>query len=248
MERGEEGRVHSGFTNGSIHHHESIDDSEIVEVNDVEKSEITCLEIDDSSRKGDNANKWEERTVNPDCIHASNPYHSCTEFCFKKMAEGKNRNKRRDQPVQNGERSKEQEQEWELMVGRGRRNVDPLCVNASNPYHVCAEYCTNKRTMNTARKPTWGGRSDKKEGLDIGQNRKVDPRCVNASNPYHVCADNCFQKMHEKGQAERVVVGEHKKGSSNVLERKDVHPKCVNASNPYHKCAECCFQRIKDAS
>ncbi|KAF8380818.1 hypothetical protein HHK36_028312 [Tetracentron sinense] len=31
----------------------------------------------------------EERRVHPDCINASNPYHECVEFCFKRIAEAK---------------------------------------------------------------------------------------------------------------------------------------------------------------
>ncbi|KAF2551210.1 hypothetical protein F2Q68_00033846 [Brassica cretica] len=30
-----------------------------------------------------------ERRVHPDCINASNPYHECVEYCFKKIAEAK---------------------------------------------------------------------------------------------------------------------------------------------------------------
>lgn len=33
--------------------------------------------------------KLEERTVHPDCINASNPYHECSEYCFRKIAEAK---------------------------------------------------------------------------------------------------------------------------------------------------------------
>lgn len=29
------------------------------------------------------------RRVHPDCINASNPYHECVEYCFKKIAEVK---------------------------------------------------------------------------------------------------------------------------------------------------------------
>ncbi|XP_010276933.1 PREDICTED: pre-mRNA-splicing factor syf2-like [Nelumbo nucifera] len=31
----------------------------------------------------------EERRVHPDCINASNPYHECVEYCFRKIAEAK---------------------------------------------------------------------------------------------------------------------------------------------------------------
>ncbi|XP_008808126.1 uncharacterized protein LOC103720282 [Phoenix dactylifera] len=190
----------------------------------------------------------EEERVHPDCVNSSNPYHQCTEICFKKIGDAKDPNKRRDRSVQNGERRKDQEQG--IMASGVRGNVDPLCVNASNPYHICAEYCSNKRTTEATRKQTGGGRSvDNKEGFDMGQNRKVDPKCINASNPYHICADYCFQKMHEKERAKTgkpVVVGGQKKDGLNMLERRDVHPKCVKASNPYHKCAEYCFQGINE--
>ncbi|KAF5745348.1 putative Pre-mRNA-splicing factor syf2 [Tripterygium wilfordii] len=33
----------------------------------------------------------EERRVHPDCINASNPYHECVEYCFRKIAEVKAR-------------------------------------------------------------------------------------------------------------------------------------------------------------
>lgn len=29
--------------------------------------------------------------VHPDCINASNPYHECVEYCFKRIAEAKSR-------------------------------------------------------------------------------------------------------------------------------------------------------------
>lgn len=31
----------------------------------------------------------ENRRVHPDCINASNPYHECVEYCFRKIAEAK---------------------------------------------------------------------------------------------------------------------------------------------------------------
>ncbi|GAB4838544.1 hypothetical protein Ancab_028090 [Ancistrocladus abbreviatus] len=33
----------------------------------------------------------EERQVHPDCINASNPYHECVDYCFRKIAEAKAR-------------------------------------------------------------------------------------------------------------------------------------------------------------
>lgn len=34
-------------------------------------------------------NMTEERRVHPDCRNASNPYHECSEYCFKIIAEVK---------------------------------------------------------------------------------------------------------------------------------------------------------------
>ncbi|GMH13524.1 hypothetical protein Nepgr_015365 [Nepenthes gracilis] len=33
----------------------------------------------------------EERQVHPDCINASNPYHECVDYCFRKIVEAKSR-------------------------------------------------------------------------------------------------------------------------------------------------------------
>ncbi|XP_042488811.1 pre-mRNA-splicing factor syf2-like [Macadamia integrifolia] len=33
----------------------------------------------------------EERRVHPDCINASNPFHECVEYCFRRIAEAKDR-------------------------------------------------------------------------------------------------------------------------------------------------------------
>lgn len=33
----------------------------------------------------------DDRRVHPHCINASNPYHECVEYCFRKIAEAKAR-------------------------------------------------------------------------------------------------------------------------------------------------------------
>lgn len=38
----------------------------------------------------------EEGRVHPDCRNASNPYHECSEFCFKIIAEMKKKSDRSD--------------------------------------------------------------------------------------------------------------------------------------------------------
>ncbi|KAI3446272.1 hypothetical protein Pfo_002937 [Paulownia fortunei] len=61
--------------------------------------------------------------VYPDCKNASNPYHECSEYCFKIIAEAKIRRNKSDTFIIN------------------KRRVHPDCRNASNPYHECSEYC-----------------------------------------------------------------------------------------------------------
>lgn len=98
--------------------------------------------------------------AHPDCINASNPYHECAEYCFKRISEAKSHADEgkvsfflllllillqnylcgelefiflffRLITVENEDSSKEPEE----------RTVHPDCVNASNPYHECSEYC-----------------------------------------------------------------------------------------------------------
>ncbi|KAK6916733.1 mRNA splicing factor SYF2 [Dillenia turbinata] len=42
----------------------------------------------------------EERRVHPDCINASNPYHECVEYCFRKIAEAKARIDKKESDVE----------------------------------------------------------------------------------------------------------------------------------------------------
>lgn len=88
--------------------------------------------------------------------------------------------------------------------------VDPRCVNASNPYHVCAEYCSRKRNKiehshddiklsNTVTAVVGSGTAHQEinGGLKTVERERVNPNCRNSSNPYHICADYCFQKINQ---------------------------------------------------
>ncbi|XP_072967574.1 uncharacterized protein [Typha angustifolia] len=110
------------------------------------------------------------------------------------------------------------------MESAGPR-VNHDCVNASNPYHRCGEYCGAKRSpaagkpriespelaqngsgTNPKRRTERGGSGglplyvflQNGSADDIG---KVDPRCANASNPYHVCTESCLSKLHGVARA-----------------------------------------------
>ncbi|XP_052160718.1 uncharacterized protein LOC127778102 isoform X1 [Oryza glaberrima] len=58
----------------------------------------------------------------PECINSSNPFHECSDYCLRKIAEAKERIEDEQRPPVD-------------------RTVHPDCINASNPYHVCSEYC-----------------------------------------------------------------------------------------------------------
>lgn len=76
-----------------------------------------------------------------------------------------------------------------------KANVHPECINASNPYHECVDYCLRKILE---------AKSLEAEQLDEDQNgvkdqgvRTVHPVCINASNPYHECSEFCFRRIAE---------------------------------------------------
>ncbi|CAL9200645.1 unnamed protein product [Musa hybrid cultivar] len=85
------------------------------------------------------------RMVDPRCVNASNPYHVCAEYCFQKMKEMKQTEGGKAVVAAHNERR----EGLKIDVREGlkidvREGVHPSCINASNPYHKCAEYCFEK--------------------------------------------------------------------------------------------------------
>ncbi|KAJ4776871.1 Pre-mRNA-splicing factor syf2 [Rhynchospora pubera] len=66
-----------------------------------------------------------EGKSHPDCINSSNPYHECSDYCYRKIAEAKAK----------------LEEQASLTKPPAERTVHPACINASNPYHECTDYC-----------------------------------------------------------------------------------------------------------
>ncbi|KAJ3690893.1 hypothetical protein LUZ61_020057 [Rhynchospora tenuis] len=66
-----------------------------------------------------------EGKSHPDCINSSNPYHECSEYCYRKIAEAKAK----------------LEEQASLTKPPAERTIHPDCINASNPYHECTDYC-----------------------------------------------------------------------------------------------------------
>ncbi|GJN39325.1 hypothetical protein PR202_gb28436 [Eleusine coracana subsp. coracana] len=63
----------------------------------------------------------------PECINSSNPFHECSDYCVRKIAEAR---QRLDDEVPDSWKRPPEE-----------RTLHPDCINASNPYHDCSEYC-----------------------------------------------------------------------------------------------------------
>ncbi|XP_078173122.1 uncharacterized protein LOC144566985 isoform X3 [Carex rostrata] len=86
-----------------------------------------------SSRKLGDSGK-----VDPRCVNASNPYHECSDNCFKKLQEGHH-------TVPNTpDSSTSRKSKGKVQSVERREGVQPDCVNASNPYHKCNNYCFEK--------------------------------------------------------------------------------------------------------
>ncbi|KAK8947707.1 hypothetical protein KSP40_PGU015026 [Platanthera guangdongensis] len=177
-----------------------------------------------------------DRAVNPDCPNASNPFHICAEYCPRGSPPLKTRINR-EALVPNGVGTKEKGEK----LGGVKRTVDPLCVNASNPFHQCADYCS-RRSSHDGQSPSKGVKiGGTKETVVAVDNRKVNPSCPNASNPFHQCAEYCSQRTAIQKKQGSSAPGSSR-GSANLVERKNVNRDCVNASNPFHKCTEYCSQ------
>ena len=70
-------------------------------------------------------------------------------------------------------------------------NSDPECVNASNRFHECTDYCLHKIAEAKRRLLEETPESWKKPDAE----RTVHPDCINASNPYHDCSEFCFKNI-----------------------------------------------------
>ncbi|KAJ8509969.1 hypothetical protein OPV22_000403 [Ensete ventricosum] len=144
-------------------------------------------------RKEDRGNIAAERNVDLSCPNASNPYHQCDGYCFSRN------------PAVNGQKEKRSAQNGGIQKENqgfaiAEKNVNPSCLNATNPYHQCAEYCSPKKSEEV--KSQNKERRSVENGVKMQDNRmiqreQIHPNCVNASNPYHKCGEYCFQKISQ---------------------------------------------------
>jgi hypothetical protein len=103
----------------------------------------------------------------------------------------------------------------------GERRAQPTCPKASNPYHKCEEFCSNRTA-----EPKPGGVKKETGGAKP---------CPKASNPYHKCEEFCSNRTADANP----------RGVKKQSER--AQP-CPRASNPSHKCDEFCSNRTSEAN
>ncbi|KAJ6845910.1 putative pre-mRNA-splicing factor syf2 [Iris pallida] len=77
--------------------------------------------------------------------------------------------------------------------GGGKKKSHPDCINSSNPYHECVDYCFNKIAEAKQRADQQKLETEEKEPKE----RTVHPDCVNAPNPFHECTEFCFRRIAE---------------------------------------------------
>ncbi|XP_006656479.1 uncharacterized protein LOC102717443 [Oryza brachyantha] len=139
-----------------------------------------------SSSEDGSVKSGSSRKVDSKCPNAGNPFHECTEHCAAKMKEvDRQKSDKKSSSRKKGGKEIAVVQNWK---------VDPRCPNASNPFHICAQYCfdhLNEVGQKNTSKP------DSKKGkavLKAEQTGEINPDCANASNPYHKCGEYCKRK------------------------------------------------------
>ncbi|KAJ6365353.1 hypothetical protein OIU76_030179 [Salix suchowensis] len=161
----------------------------------------------------------ENGRVHPDCVNSSNPYHECGVACLEKLSQGKRMKEKKQSDYHNGVN---EELQWPIPRGVKKESGGAnRCSKASNPYHKCEEFCSNR----TAEANPTGVKKD---------SGGAKP-CPKASNPYHKCEEFCSNRTAEanpKGV---------KKDSGGAKP-------CPKASNPYHKCEEFCSNRTAETN
>ncbi|XP_020599195.1 uncharacterized protein LOC110038647 isoform X2 [Phalaenopsis equestris] len=158
-----------------------------------------------------------ERWVNPNCQFASNPYHTCAEYCLQ------------NDPGWERHGHVKKLKSLRKIVSNKETSANLRCNFASNRYHECGAECfQNKLDLSKA-------------------NEGVDPKCQFASNPYHICAEYCIQnvpEMEKHGRAMKLNNQLKLKKTVSNIETTIVH-RCF-ASNSNHACNAYFFENDLD--
>ncbi|KAL5066539.1 hypothetical protein RYX36_028276 [Vicia faba] len=84
------------------------------------------------------------------CVNASNPYHQCTQACFRNTKGNKPQSNRKTSSTYgrsftHGDLGKK--------ASNGETRTYPACPKASNPYHTCDANCNNNSSPNSGATP-----------------------------------------------------------------------------------------------
>ncbi|KAH0456393.1 hypothetical protein IEQ34_014300 [Dendrobium chrysotoxum] len=168
--------------------------------------------------------------IHPQCKHASNPNHECTQSCFQSVT---------DRNVAEGEKAN--------TTNKSSVHLNRSASSLNKINGDCFEDTPRKKNLRGDMKPK------KENELDVTIQRGFTFECKNASNPYHVCVEYCFQSVPEREQHGKVIrvksVKEGEKVMSNIENTENskgvsmetdkyVHSSRKHASSPYNKVTE----------
>ncbi|XP_076958547.1 uncharacterized protein LOC143634292 isoform X2 [Bidens hawaiensis] len=190
------------------------------------------------------------------CRHSSNPYHVCSEYCFNSIADT-NKLAINNQPA--GLKAEPTSSQPTATSVEAEKTGG--CRHASNPYHVCSEYCFEV-TSDTKKNEPAGLKAETKSSQPTSistvtvqaEKTGVHRGCRHSSNPYHVCSEYCFEVTAdpEKSAAKNEPAGLKAETRSSQptsisvatvqAEKTGVRRDCRYSSNPYHVCSEYCVE------
>ena len=144
-----------------------------------------------------------------------------------------------------------------LVVVAGGKNaavipnwkVDPRCPNASNPFHVCAQYCFDHLSETAQTSATQSGVC-----LCFSFLFNSPWNCMCCTHGYPTCQQWCKgQRVDSLWRLISYIYAlwficlfpDKRRGKdvSKDEQRGEINPDCVNASNPYHKCGDHCKRK-----
>ncbi|KAJ0989865.1 hypothetical protein J5N97_008221 [Dioscorea zingiberensis] len=183
-----------------------------------------------------------KRVAHPNCKHASNPYHSCGPYCSPSNGQYSNPHPAQSRDVNHAlntnVRRKEIAKGKAVVAEPGgtddvkqlivdKKNVNPNCKNASNPYHVCGSYCLSSVPKKGQIKGVTVGSNQTSgnvnmAGGNFNSNSNSNSKCKHASNPYHKCSEYCFKSPNHVQQPKR----------ADKMDRRNGHSSIVDVPNP----------------
>ncbi|XP_076894954.1 uncharacterized protein LOC143547405 [Bidens hawaiensis] len=214
----------------------------------------------------------EKTGVHQGCRHSSNPYHVCSEYCFKVISKPKKSAAKNEPAALKAEtRSSQPTSISTAIVQAEKTGVRRDCRYSSNPYHVCSEYCvevTSEPKKSMAKNESDGLKAETKSSQPTSistatsvQAKKtgVHQDCRYLSNPYHVCSEYCFEATSEpnksvtKNESAELKAETRSSQPTSIstatsvqVEKTGVHGDCRYSSNPYHVCSEYCFEATSE--